>query len=148
MPITPTLTVDATVMTNNWGAGLSNPTNAQKLVYKYNHPKRLFTDTPLLSQQAWQTGITRAITANKYANNLGKADTNAASLNMTNFGGNNWSTAGTNKKYKYAAKSVALAQAITAVLGTVNAMPKGRGGNNRARMTAWFDGMSAYYGQI
>lgn len=148
MPITPTLTIDPTVMTNNWSAGLSNPTNAQKLVYKYNHPRRAFNADPAGSQTAWQNGITRAISVNKYATNLGAADLNKASDNMTNFGGSNWSTAGTTKKYKFAAKSAALASAISTVLSTVNAMPKGRGGNNRARANAWFDGMSTYYGKI
>jgi hypothetical protein len=148
MPITPTLTIDPTVMTNNWSSGLANPSNAQKLVYKYNHPKRAFNSDPAGSQTAWQNGINRAISVNKYATNFGAADLNKASDNMTNFGGSNWSTAGTTKKYKFAAKAPALASAISTVLSTVNAMPKGRGGNNRARAMAWFDGMSAYYGKI
>jgi hypothetical protein len=147
-PITPTLQVDSTVMTNNWSGGLANPTNQQKLVYKYTHPKKLFNADPQGAQTAFQTGVTRAIAANKYANGMAKADTNKAADNMTNYGGANWSTAGTTKKYKYAAVAPALAAAINTVLSTVSAMPKGRGGNNQARMNAWFTGMSGFYGKI
>jgi len=148
MPITPTLTVDPTTMTNNWSAGLANPTNQQKLINKYLNPKRLFNANPTQSQAAWQTGVTRAITANKYANGMANANTNQAATNMQNYGGTNWSNAGTSKKYKYAAVAPALATAINAVLATVNAMPTGRGANNQARMNAWFTGMSSYYGKI
>ena len=76
------------------------------------------------------------------------ADTNAAAANMQNYGGANWSAAGTSKKYKYAAKAANLAAAINATLATVSAMPKGRGASNRQRMLAWFDGMSSFYGKI
>ena len=118
-PITPTLQVDSTVMTNNWSGGLANPTNQQKLVYKYTHPKKLFNADPQGAQTAFQTGVTRAIAANKYANGMAKADTNKAADNMTNYGGANWSTAGTTKKYKYAAVAPALAAAINTVLSIV-----------------------------
>lgn len=148
MPITPTLTVDPTVMTNNWSGGLANPTNQQKLVYKYTHPKRLFNADPAGAQASYQTGVTRAIANNKYATGLGNADPNVAATNMTNYGATNWGQAGTNKKYKYAAKATNLANAINSVLATVNNMPKGKGAANQARMLAWFNGMSAYYGKI
>jgi hypothetical protein len=148
MPITPTLTVNATTMTNNWSLGLQSPTNQQKLVTKYLNPKRLFNADPATANQAYQTGVTRAIAAGKYQNGLANADVNAAAANMQQFGGANWSQAGTSKKYKYAAKSQNLANAINAVLQTVNAMPKGRGANNIARMTAWANGMAQYYGKI
>ena len=147
-PITPTTSVDPTVMTNNWSAGLQSPTNQQKLVYKYLHPKRLFNADPAGAQVAWQQGISRALAVNKYQTGLQAADPNAAATNMTQFGGANWSQAGTSKKYKYAAVAPALASAINAVLATVASMPSGRGANNKARMNAWFDGMSAYYGKI
>lgn len=148
MPITPTLNVDPTVMTNNWSTALSSGPGAQKLVYKYNHPKRAFNADPAGSQTAYSVGVNRALAANKYANGMAGANLDQASLNMTNYGGANWSAAGTAKKYKYAAKAAALAQAINSVLSTVNAMPKGRGGNNQARMNAWFTGMSGFYGKI
>lgn len=148
MPITPTLTVNPTTMTNNWSAGLQSPTNQAKLVAKYQAPKRLFNANPTQSQAAWQQGITRAISANKYATNLAAADPNQAAANMVSYGGANWSAAGTSKKYKYANKATNLANAITSVLQTVDAMPKGRGPNNIARMNAWANGMAAYYGKI
>jgi len=148
MPITPTLNVSPTVMVANWTAGLQNPTNQQKLVNKYNNPKIAFNANPAQSQAAWQIGINRAITANKYSNGMAKANLNQASLNMTNYGGANWSASGTSKAYKYAAISAALAAAINSVRATVNAMPKGKGANNQARMNAWFTGMSSYYGKI
>lgn len=148
MPITPTLNVDPTVMTNNWSTALSSGPGAAKLVYKYNHPKRAFNADPQGSQLAWITGITRAQQANKYATGMANANLDQASANMTQYGGTNWAAAGTAKKYKYAAKAAALAAAINSVLATVSAMPKGRGANNQARMNAWFTGMSAYYGKI
>ena len=147
-PITPTNSVNPATMTANWTAGLQNPTNQQKLIAKYLAPKRLFNADPAGSQTAWQAGITRAITANKYANGMANANTNQAATNMQQYGGANWSQAGTSKAYKYQAVSAALANAISAVMATVNAMPKGRGANNQARMLAWFNGMSAYYGKI
>ncbi len=148
MPITPTLSVDPTVMTNNWSNGLSSPTHQQKLVYKYTHPKKLFNADPAGAQQAYQSGVTRAIAANKYQTGLANADPNVAATNMTNYGAANWGQAGTNKKYKYAAKSANLANAINSVQATVSSMPKGRGANNIARMNAWAQGMAAYYGKI
>ena len=148
MPITPTTTVDPTVMTNNWSGGLANPTNQQKLLYKYTHPKALFNANPQAAQVSYQAGVTRAITANKYASGMANADPNAAATNMQNYGITNWGNAGTAKKYKFAAVAPALAAAITAVKSTVAAMPQGRGANNQARMNAWFNGMSAYYGKI
>ncbi len=148
MPITPTLTVDPTVMTNNWSAGLASPTNQQKLVYKYTHPKRLYNADPAGAQTAYQAGVSRALAAGKYATGMANSDTNQAATNMTNSGGANWGAAGTGKKYKYAAKAAALAAAINAVQQTVSAMPKGRGPNNLARMNAWANGMAAYYGKI
>lgn len=148
MPITPTLQVDPTVMTNNWSGGLQNPTNQQKLVYKYTHPKALFNANPQQAQGAYAAGVQRAIAANKYAHGLAAADPNVAANNMTQYGASNWGAAGTNKKYKYAAKATNLANAINSVLSTVAAMPKGRGPNNIARMNAWAQGMSAFYGKI
>ncbi len=147
-PITPTLQVNPTTMINNWSGGLQNPTNQQKLVNKYNNPKRLFNADPQGSQAAYSAGVTRAIQANKYATGMANADTNQASANMTQYGGANWSAAGTSKKYKYAAVAPALANAINSVMATVASMPKGRGANNQARMNAWFTGMSAFYGKI
>jgi hypothetical protein len=148
VPITPTLQVDPTVMTNNWSAGLANPNSVQKLLYKYQHPKRAFNYDPAGQQVAYAAGVTRAIQANKYAHGMAGADLNAAATNMVNHGGQNWSNAGTSKKYKYQRKSASLAAAINSVMASVDTMPKGRGANNRARMMAWFDQMSQYYGKI
>jgi Tfp pilus assembly protein PilX len=147
MPITPTQTVDPATMTKNWSSGM-NATNAQKLIAKYNAPKRAFNADPQGAQAAWTSGIQRAMTANKYASGMQNANLNQASANMTNYGGNNWVQSGTSKSYKYAAKSQNLAAAINSVLQTVNAMPKGRGANNIARMTAWANGMAQFYGKI
>jgi hypothetical protein len=148
MPITPTLQVDPTVMTNNWAAGLSSATNAAKLVYKYQHPKRLFNFNPAQQQTDYLSGVARAGAANKYANGMAAADLNAAATNMVNHGATNWSNAGSSKKYKYQRKANSLAAAINSVLANVEAMPKGRGANNRARMLAWHDQMAAHYGKI
>ena len=147
-PITPTLTVDPTVMTNNWSAALANPTSQAKLIYKYLHPHKQFNADPAGAQNAYQQGVARAIASGKYAHNFGAADPNKAADNMQNYGGANWSAAGTNKKYKFAAKAQNLASAINSVMATVASLPKGRGANNKARMNAWFDGMSAFYGKI
>lgn len=148
MPITPTNQVNSQTMLANWTAGLQNPTNQQKLINKYNNPKRAFNADPAGAQQAYSTGVTRAIQANKYAAGMANADLNKASANMTQYGGANWGAAGVSKAYKYAAVTPALAAAISAVSATVASMNKGRGANNQARMNAWFTGMSAYYGKI
>jgi hypothetical protein len=148
MPITPTTTINPATMTANWTAGLQAPSNVQKLINKYNNPKAAFNANPAQAQASYQTGVARAIAANKYQNGMANANLNQASLNMTNYGGQNWSNAGTSKAYKYAAVAPALATAITAVKATVNAMPKGKGANNQARMIAWSNGMASYYGKI
>ena len=148
MPITPTTQVNPATMLANWSAGLSNPTNQQKLINKYNNPKRAFNADPAGAQTSYSAGVTRAIQANKYANGMARADLNKASDNMTKYGGANWGAAGTSKAYKYGAVTAALASAISSVQATVSSMPKGRGANNQARMLAWFNGMSAYYGKI
>jgi len=148
MPITPTNQVNSQTMLANWTAGLQNPTNQQKLINKYNNPKRAFNADPAGAQQAYSTGVTRAIQANKYAAGMVNADLNKASQNMTQYGGANWGAVGVAKAYKYGAVAPALAAAISAVSATVASMNKGRGANNQARMNAWFTGMSAYYGKI
>lgn len=148
MPITPTTTIDPTVMTNNWSAGLASPTNQAKLIYKYQNPKAAFNANPGAAQAALVAGINKMAAANKYANSMAKVDLNQAATNMVNYGGTNWSNAGTNKKYKYQAVSQALASAISAVKAGVAALPKGKGQNNKARMNFWFDNMGSYYGKI
>ncbi len=135
-------------MSNNWSAGLASAANAAKLVYKYQHPKRFFNYDPAGQQSDYANGVTRAVAANKYASGMAGADLNAAATNMQNHGATNWSNAGTAKKYKFARKSQSLAAAINTVRANVDAMPRGRGANNRARMLAWHDQMSAYYGKI
>lgn len=146
--ITPTLNVDPNVMIANWAAGLASPTNQQKLVAGYLAPRRAFNADPTGSQAAWITGITRAQSAGKYATGMQNANLAQAATNMQQYGGTNWSTAGTSKKYKFAAKAPALAAALNAVLAQVNAMPTGKGPSNEARMLAWSRGMGAYYGKI
>jgi len=148
MPITPTTTVNAATMVKNWTAGLQSSANQQKLLNKYLNPKALFNANPTQSQTAYSNGVNRAIQANKYANGMANADTNAAANNMQQYGITNWANAGSAKAYKYNAVAPALAAAITTVQSTVNAMPKGRGANNLARMNAWANGMMSYYGQI
>lgn len=148
MPLTPTTTVDPTRMTDNWAASLQSPVNQAKLVYKYTHMPVAFNANPGQAQQRLLDGVNRAVQANKYATSMAHADVNKAADNMVAYGGQNWANAGTQKKYKYAAVAPALAAMITSVKSQVHAMPKGRGANNRARMNAWFDGTSAYYGKI
>ena len=148
MPMTATTTVNPQTMTQNWQAGLQNPTNQAKLINKYSNPKVLFNANPTASQTALLNGVQRAVAANKYANSMAAADVNQAAANMQQYGGQNWSNAGTNKLYKFQRVAANLASAISSVKATVNAMPKGRGANNQARMNAWFTGMGSYYGKI
>jgi hypothetical protein len=148
MPITPTSSVDPTTMTNNWGTGVNNANNAAKLVNKYLKPRRLFNADPTGAQQAYQSGVNNAIQQNTYATGMRNANTDQAAANMQQYGGNNWMTAGTSKKYKYAAKAASLANAINTVSASIASMPRGKGPNNIARMTAWATQMGAYKGKI
>ena len=148
MPITPTNTINPATMLANWTAGLQSPTNQAKLINKYLNPRALFNANPTAAQTSYAAGVTRAIQANKYANGMANANVNQAATNMQQYGGANWSAAGSSKAYKYQAIATALAAAETQVLATVNALPKGKGANNQARMMAWYNGMSAYYGKI
>jgi len=148
MPMTPTLQIDPNVMAKNWSAGVGSPVNAQKLAYKYSHPKRAFNADPAGSQQAYQAGVTDAIARGAYATGLSAADANKAADAMTANGAASWSASGTTKAYKFQRKANSLAAALNAVRATVEAMPKGRGPNNTARMLAWKSGMEAYRGKI
>src|SRR5258708_24043524 len=100
MPITPTLTVNPTTMTNNWSLGLQSPTNQQKLINKYLNPKALYNANPTQSQQAWSTGVTRALAAGKYASGLANSDPNQAAANMQQYGGQHRSTTRATQKHK------------------------------------------------
>jgi hypothetical protein len=148
MPMTPTLQIDPTVMASHWTAGVQNPANAQKLAYKYSHPKAAFNADPAGSQRSYQTGVMDAINRGAYAAGMTSADANKAADNMTSYGANAWSASGTTKAYKFQRKSAALAAALNAVRAQVNALPKGKGANNNARMLAWSNGMGAYKGKI
>lgn len=148
MPITPTLQIDPAVMAANWTSGLQQPLNAAKLVRKYQNPSRAFNADPQGQQTAYQAGVTRAISANKYATGMQRADLGKAADNMASHGAANWSNSGTTKAYKFQRKAASLAAALNTVRAQVAQMPKGRGANNRARMLAWHDGMSSFYGKI
>src|SRR5262245_37498677 len=115
MPMTPTTSVDPSVMAKNWSAALPNPTNAQKLIYKYSNPRALFNANPSGAQQAVLAGVQRAVSANKYANSMAAADPNQAAANMAAFGATNWANAGTQKLPHYQKVTPALASAISAV---------------------------------
>lgn len=144
--INPTNQVDPAVMAANWGKGVQ--ANSQKWLAKYLAPKRLFNADPTGSQNSWNTGIQRAVTLNSYANGLKAADPTVAANNAQQFGVNNYTNAGTQKAYKFQRKSAALAAALNSVAQTVNAMPRGKGANNEARMLQQTRGMAAYKGKI
>jgi hypothetical protein len=144
--ITPTTAINATTMAANWGKGVA--ANAPKWLNKYLNPKALFNANPQQAQTAWAAGVQAALAANSYATGMQNANLTAAANNASQFGVTNYANSGTTKAYKYANKSVSLAAAETSVLATVNAMPKGRGANNQARMLAWSNGMAAYKGKI
>lgn len=144
--INPTNTVDANRMKANWGKGVQ--ANSQKWLEKYLNPKRKFNADPTGAQNSWNTGIQRAISVNSYANGMKNADTSVAANNAQQFGVNNYTNAATQKAYKYNRKADALAAALNSVGQTVNAMPRGKGANNEARMLAQTRGMAAYKGKI
>ena len=144
--ITPTTQINPATMAAHWGPGVSS--NAQKWLNKYLNPKALFNANPQQAQVAWNAGIQRAIANGTYATKLGAADTTMAANNASQFGVTNYANSGTAKAAKYAAKTQALAAAESTVLATVNAMPKGAGPNNEARMLAWSRGMAGYKGKI
>lgn len=144
--ITPTNTIDAGRMKANWPKGVQ--ANSQKWLEKYLAPKRAFNADPTGAQNSWNTGIQKAISLNSYANGLKNADTTVAANNAQQFGVNNYTNAATQKAYKFNRKADALAAALNAVAQTVNAMPRGKGANNEARMLAQTRGMAAYKGKI
>lgn len=144
--ITPTTSINAQTMAQNWGPGVAN--NAQKWLKKYLNPKVAFNANPQQSQIAWNNGIQRAMTLGLYATKLGAADLTMAANNASSFGVTNYANSGTAKAAKYAAKTAALAAAESTVLAQVESMPKGAGANNEARMLAWSRGMAAYKGKI
>lgn len=142
--ITPTLTIDPTVMANNWATGVA--ANGQKWLYKYLHPKALFNANPTQSQLAWQAGITAAILRNAYANGLSKASPSAAATAASTYGVNNYAASGTQKKAKFAAKTPALASAMSTLRATIDAMPSATLQDRVARSVAWQNGMGALKG--
>lgn len=144
--IAPTNQVNADVMADNWGKGVG--ANAPKWLAKYLAPKRAFNADPVGAQNSWNTGIQRAISVNSYATGMKNADLTVAANNAQQFGVNNYTNSGTQKAYKFKRKAAALASALNSVAATVNAMPRGKGANNEARMLAQTRGMAAYKGKI
>lgn len=142
--ITPTLTIDPTVMTNNWSTGVAQ--NAAKWLYKYLHPKALFNANPPAAQGAWQAGINAAIGRNAYANGLSKASPAAAAAAATAYGQTNYAASGTQKKAKFAAKAPALASAMSTLRAQIDAMPSATVQDRIARSVAWQNGMAALKG--
>ena len=144
--ITPTSTINPTTMAANWTKGVTN--NAQKWLAKYLAPRAAFNSNPLQAQAAWQAGITRAISLGTYATKLGAADLTMAANNASTFGVQNYAASGTTKAAKFAAKTPALASALSTVRATVLAMPNATLQDRLARMTAQATGMAAYKGKI
>jgi len=144
--ITPTTTINAGTMAANWGPGVIN--NSQKWQKKTLSPRVLFNANPTQNQANWTTGVQKAASLGTYAAKISAVDLTAMANGIATYGTSNYAAAGTNKAAKYAAKTVALASAETAVLGTIASMPTGTGANNEARMLAWSRGMAAYKGKI
>lgn len=142
--ITPTLNIDPTVMANNWSTGVAQ--NAAKWLYKYLHPRALFNANPTGAQQAWQAGINAAIGRNAYASGLQKASPAAAAAAASTYGQTNYAASGTQKKAKYAAKTPALAAAMSTLRATIDAMPSATVQDRIARSVAWQNGMAALKG--
>ena len=142
--ITPTLAINPTTMTNNWGTGVA--ANAQKWLNKYLNPRIAFNANPAQSQQAWQVGVTAALARNAYSNAMGKVSLSAAAAAASTYGLQNYSASGTQKKAKYAAKAPALAAAMTALRTQIEAMPNVTSADRTARMIAWKSGMEALAG--
>lgn len=144
--ITPTNQINAANMAANWGPGVIN--NSGKWKKKTLAPRRLFNADPAAAQQNWGLGTQRALAAGTYSTKLAAVDMNMMATAIDTYGATNYAAAGTNKAAKYAAKTAALAAAESTVLANILAMPKGKGGNNEARMLAWSRGMAAYKGKI
>ena len=142
--ITPTNNINPTTMAANWTTGVQN--NAAKWLQKYLAPKAAFNANPVQSQLAWQAGINAAIARGAYASGLGKADLTMAANNATNFGQANYSASGRNKAAKYAAKTPALASAMTSLRATVNAMSSATLEDRIAKSAAWARGLAALKG--
>lgn len=144
--ITPTSTINPTTMAANWSKGVSN--NAQKWLNKYLNPRAAFNANPTQAQAAWSAGVQRAMSLGTYATKLGSADLTMAANNASTFGVINYGNSGTAKAAKYAAKTTALASALTTVRNQVLAMPNATLQDRLARMTAMATGMAAYKGKI
>lgn len=144
--ITPTNNINPANMAANWGPGVSN--NAQKWQKKTLAPRALFNANPTQNQANWISGVNKAAANGTYATKIAAVDLTAMANGIATYGTTNYQASGTTKAAKYAAKTVALANAETAVLATVIAMPKGKGANNEARQLAWSRGMAAYKGKI
>ena len=142
--ITPTLTIDPTVMANNWATGVA--ANAQKWLYKYLHPKALFNANPTQAQANWQAGINAAMARNAYSSGLQKASPTAAAQAASTYGVANYGASGTQKKAKFAAKTPALASAMSALRATIDAMPSATLQDRIARSVAWQNGLAALRG--
>jgi len=144
--ITPTTQINSATMAANWGPGVQN--NAQKWQNKTLNPRALFNANPTQNQANWAAGVQRAQAAGTYASKLAAVNMANMANAISTYGTTNYGASGTQKAAKYAAKTSALATALTAVRQSVDAMPTGKGANNEARMLAWSRGMSAYKGKI
>jgi hypothetical protein len=144
--ITPTSTINPATMAANWTKGVTN--NGQKWLNKYLNPRALFNANAAQSQLAWQAGINRAMALGTYATKLAAADPTMAANNASTFGVQNYATSGTTHAPKYAAKTAALASALSTVRAQVLSMPNATLQDRLARMAAMANGMAAYKGKI
>ncbi len=142
--ITPTNTIDPTRMATNWTTGVQN--NGSKWLAKYLAPRAAFNADPTGSQTKWQNGINSAIARNAYANGMSKASLTVAANNATTYGMSNYVTAGSQKAANYAAKTPALASAMSTLRATVNAMDSSTLAARIAKAAAWANGMAALKG--
>src|SRR5260370_20271420 len=111
-------------------------------------PSVMFNANPTQNQANWIIGVQAAAAKGTYAAKLAAVNLTNMANGIASYGVANYGASGTQKAAKYAAKTVALANAENAVRATVLAMPKGKGANNNNRMLAWSNGMAAYKGTI
>ncbi len=142
--ITPTNSINPTTMATNWTTGVQN--NGAKWLAKYLAPRVAFNADPTGSQTKWQNGINGAIARNAYATGMQNASLTVAATNAQSFGQANYVNAGSQKAAKYAAKTPALAAAMTTLRATVNGMDSSTLAARIAKSAAWANGMAALKG--
>lgn len=107
--------IDPTSMATNWSAGIAR--SGDKWAKGFANPRRDPRAAAAAASGTWAQNTAAAV--DRYRQNVGNYDADAAIANANNVGKGRYSQAGTQKAAKFQKKAAALASAIQAGLAAI-----------------------------